>query len=48
MGETTRRFRRRLSDRPAHVWTRRAMWFALGAATALAYVAVMRLVLGPI
>ena len=48
MGETTRHFRRRLDDQPVRVWTRRAVWFALGAAAALGYVAVMRLVLGPI
>ncbi len=48
MGETTRRFRRRLSDRPAHVWTRRAFWFGLGVGATLAYVAAMRLVLGPL
>lgn len=48
MGETTRRFRRRLDDQPARVWARRAAWFFAGALTALGYVGVMRLVLGPL
>ena len=48
MGETTKHFRRRLSDRPAHVWTRRAFWFGLGVVAALGYVAAMRLALGPL
>jgi len=40
MGETTRRFRRRLDDKPIRVWTRRAVWFALGFVSALAYSAI--------
>jgi len=48
MGETTRHFRRRLDDQPVRIWARRAFWFALGAAAALSYVAVMRAVLGPL
>lgn len=48
MGETTRHFRRRLDDKPVRIWTRRAFWFGLGVVAALAYVAVMRLVVGPL
>lgn len=46
--DDTRRFRRRLDDRPVRIWARRAFWFALGALAALAYVGAMRLLMGPL
>ena len=39
-GDTTRIFRRRIDDRPARVWTRRAFWYALGFVSALVYSSV--------
>lgn len=40
MGETTRRFRRRLDDQPARWWATRLAWFVAGAVAALAYSAI--------
>ena len=37
MDDDTRKFKRRLSDTPAHVWTRRVFWIAVGAAGMWAY-----------
>ena len=39
MGETTKRFRRRLDDRPVRWWATRIAWVAVGFALGVLYAA---------